>query len=69
MKSLFPEMEEDARQMQIIYEGLWRHMARGTEPYVPPEHQKTLLTGLDCLPGQENLFPTDGTEQASPVSL
>ena len=25
--------------------------------------QKMLLAGLDCLPGQMDLFPTDGCEQ------
>ncbi len=27
---------------------------------VEPVRQKTLLTGLDCLSGQQDLFPTDG---------
>lgn len=26
----------------------------------PNNHQKVLFSGLDCLPGQQDLFPTDG---------
>ena len=26
--------------------------------------QKVLFSGLDCLPGQQDLFPTDGTHPA-----
>jgi hypothetical protein len=33
-------------------------------PWQPPPtekaRQKALFSGLDCLPGQEDLFPTDG---------
>jgi hypothetical protein len=29
-------------------------------PDVPPEKQKVLFSGLDCLPGQLDLFKTDG---------
>ena len=27
---------------------------------VPPARQRTMFSGLDCLPGQQDLFPTDG---------
>lgn len=30
----------------------------------PVEKQRLLLTGLDCLPGQLDLFPTDGDKHA-----
>ena len=27
---------------------------------VPPAKQRVMFSGLDCLPGQQDLFPTDG---------
>ena len=36
-------------------------------PWTPPEPPKTrqrlLFAGLDCLSGQQDLFPTDGYEE------
>ena len=29
-----------------------------------PRNQRTLFAGLDCLPGQLDLFPTDGESSA-----
>ena len=34
----------------------------------PKTRQKMLLGGLDCLPGQMDLFPTDGYEQDAECS-
>lgn len=27
---------------------------------LPPAKQRVMFSGLDCLPGQQDLFPTDG---------
>jgi hypothetical protein len=69
MKSPFPEMDEeiarqerDAQARQIVN---LRPLCCNEEP----DRQTTLFSGLDCLPGQENLFPTDGMEPASPDSV
>ena len=68
--SLFPDMDADlARhdrvQREIATALLDRMLGRGAwagiSPWEEPKQtQKVLLTGLDCLPSQENLFPTDG---------
>lgn len=36
----------------------------------PPQRQRALFSGLDCLPGQLDLFETDGyDERASPTGI
>jgi hypothetical protein len=67
--SLFPEIEKDRQRAAVIADGLLRYFNAPRQPWEMPtlpftpedlERQTVLLAGLDCLPGQENLFPTDG---------
>jgi hypothetical protein len=58
-ESLFTELEEVVRQREAHE----REAARTAEmeaagAAVPKQRQ--LLTGLDLIPGQQDLFPTDG---------
>lgn len=69
--SLFPEIETDKTNWEVLRQA-WaayrRKWGRNPPGYMvqwaksPGEYQRVLLTGRDCLEGQENLFQTDGQE-------
>jgi hypothetical protein len=69
MPSLFPEIDTDRtdweglRRAWAAYRRKWGRnpppgMVRGAQS--PEEYQRILLSGLDCLEGQQELFATDG---------
>ena len=64
---LFPELEADRAQalrLAGIVEGLVEY-ATGCKPFCVTTscRQRVLLSGLDCLRGQQDLFKTDGESQ------
>ena len=69
MPSLFPEIDTDRtdweslRRAWVAYRRKWGRnpppgMVRGAQS--PEEYQRVLVSGLDCLEGQQDLFATDG---------
>ena len=60
MCSLFPAMAEDLRRQAAKADALARRLDYQESLRRPPCRQKALLTGMDCLAGQQDLFATDG---------
>ena len=60
MSSLFPEMAEDLRRQAAMADASARRLDYQESLRRPPCRQKALLTGMDCLAEQEDLFATDG---------
>ena len=56
-QSLFPEIEADRRIAAKIADAMLKKWLGYEEPQ---PRQRVLLSGLDCLPGQMDLLPTDG---------
>ena len=74
MPSLFPEIDTDRTDWEGLhrawaaYRRKWGRnpppeMVRGAQS--PEEYQRVLLSGLDCLEGQQDLFATDGRPDAA----
>ncbi len=53
-------MAEDLRRQAAEANALAQRLAYQEGLRCPPCRQKVLLTGMDCLAGQEDLFATDG---------
>ena len=60
MSSLFPEMDEHLRRQAAISDALARRQVCQESLKRPPCRQKVLLSGMDCLAGQQDLFVADG---------
>ena len=60
MSNLFPELAEDLRRQAAMADALARRLDYQESLRRPPCRQKALLTGMDCLAGQQDLFATDG---------
>jgi hypothetical protein len=60
LSDLFPEMADDLRRQAAIADALAKRQAYEESLRNPPCRQKALLTGMDCLAGQQDLFAADG---------
>jgi hypothetical protein len=58
--NLFPAMAEDLRRQAAVADALAERLDYQESLRRPPCRQKALLSGLDCLEGQQDLFATDG---------
>ncbi len=56
-QSMFPEIEADRRLAAKIADAMLKKWLGYEEPQ---PRQRVLLSGLDCLSGQIDLFQTDG---------
>jgi hypothetical protein len=53
-------MADDLRRQAAIADALAERQAYEESLRRPPCSQKTLISGMDCLAGQEDLFVADG---------
>jgi len=60
LSSLFPEMDEDLRRQAAVADALAQRLDYQESLRRPLCRQKALLTGMDCLAGQQDLFVADG---------